>query len=311
MATRTIAVCNFKGGVGKTVLSVNLAAGLSRREKKRGVGYRVLLIDADAQANASTYILGQKTWEEKIYPDPGQTLYGMLYGALSNQRNTIHLSELPGGGRGNAIFGDNSEWPGLYLLPSHYNLALAEDLFKSEEVLNLPGRNRALPPHGLLSYLMRDVKKEFDFIILDCPPNIYNVSRNALFFADEIIVPVIPDWLSVSGLTWLILTLGEQFKRFGQKKRIRAIVPTMWSQAAVYARQMDNISARLYEEWQNNVNFKRLLKGCEFWTGGLMRSVDVAKSVEEFRPLLDFSRSNKVRLQIETMVDHLLGIKQK
>jgi len=309
-SVRRIAICNFKGGVGKTVLSVNLAAGLASREKKSGEPYRVLLIDADAQSNASTYMLGQEVWEESIYPNPGLTLYGMIHEAVNHSRKSIEMTDIRGGPE-SGIFGNGAAWPSLYLLPAHYNLALAEELLKREEPLNLAGKTSAIAPHKLLTTLLARIENQFDFIILDCPPNIYHVTRNALYFADEIVIPVIPDWLSVSGLTWLILTLGEQFKRVGQSKTVRAIVPTLWNAAAFYENQMDRITNKLHTEWKVNPAFKNLLSGCKFWEPGLMRHVDVADAVGKYRPLTDFGQKNRSRQQIETMVDELIGKKSK
>lgn len=311
MAVRKIAICNFKGGVGKTVLSVNIAAGLAQRQKKTGENFRVLLVDADAQANSSVYMLGQDVWEQEIFPNPGFTLYGMFKEIVAGKRNSLKPEELVGGGPGVELFGAGRDWPSLRLLPAHYDLTFAEDLLKGERQIALPGRSKKVMQHQLLELLLAPIEAEFDFIIIDCPPNVYHVARNALYYADEVLVPVIPDWLSVSGLTWLILTLGEQFKNFGQEKRIRGIIPTLWNQIAVYENQMELIANKLLKEWKKNTTFKSQLKGCEFWEPGLMRAADIAKAVEEFRPLTDFSASVRVRIQIEMLVDRLLGKKIK
>lgn len=310
MAVKRIAICNFKGGVGKTVLSVNLAAGIARRAKKNGRNYRVLLVDADAQANSSTYVLGWEAWERRIYPHSNRTLSGMIAEAVNGTRAKITAQELIAG-PDSGIFLKPQDWPTLALLPAHYDLARTEELLKSKEKVKLAGKSKAVPPHALLANLLEEVEQEFDYVIVDCPPNIYQVARNALYYADDVIVPVIPDWLSVSGLTWLILTLGEQFQMFDQQKHIRAIVPTMVSSGNLYRVQMEQIAKKLHEEWKKNTTFKAILKGCEFWdTAALQRSVDVAKAVEEFRPVTDFARSNKARAQFEEMVDLLLGVQK-
>lgn len=120
-------------------------------------------------------------------------------------------------------------------------------------------------------------------------------------------MPVIPDWLSVSGLTWLILTLADQFASFGQKKHIKAIVPTMVSTGSVYLDQMKKIADRLHDEWQKSTRFKQILKGCQFWDEeALHRSVDVAKAVENFQSVYNYNMSNKTRMQFEKMVGKIL-----
>lgn len=310
MAVKRIAICNFKGGVGKTVLSVNLAAGLARRPKKNGKPHRVLLVDADAQANSTSYVLGWEAWGERIYPHSGRTLSGLLREAVQGRRGTIARADLIGG-PDSGIFLKPNEWDSLVLLPSHYDLALIEEELKTDAKVKLAGRSRAVPSYAVFHELMQEVEAEFDYVIVDCPPNIYQVARNVLYYADDVIVPVIPDWLSVSGLSWLILTLSEQFRGFDQQKRIRAIVPTMVGQGGVYQTQMDQITDTLQREWKKNTNFKSIVQGCEVWTSAaLPRSVDVAKAVEAFRPLTDLAASHKVRTAIEIMVDQVLGVRK-
>ena len=307
MAARRIAICNFKGGVGKTVLSVNLAAGLARRTKKNGRNYRVLLVDADAQANASTYMLGQEEWEQRIYPNSARALSGIFAEALAKSRAAISQNDLLVG-PDSGIFRRAQDWPGLALLPAHYDLARTEELLQSHSQVALPGRTDSIQSHQVLATLMEKVEKDFDYVIVDCPPNIYQVASNALYYADDVIVPVIPDWLSVSGLSWLILTLADQFASFGQKKHVRAIVPTMVSSGRFYETQMDRIAKKLHDEWQKNTRFKQLLKGCSFWDREAMyRSVDVARAVEEFQPVYNYNMSNKSRMQFELMVDRILN----
>lgn len=306
MAVRKIAICNFKGGVGKTVLAVNLAAGIARRTKKHGGNYRVLLIDADAQANASTYMLGKAEWEQRIYPNSARALSGILADALDQKRTSIAATDLLIG-PDSGIFRKAQDWPSLALLPAHYDLARTEAKLQSQKQVAFPGMADEVPSHAVLATLLREVEHQFDYIVIDCPPNIYQVASNALYYADEVIVPVIPDWLSVSGLTWLILTLADQFESFGQKKHLKAIVPTMVSVGSIYVTQMEQIANQLHKEWQKSSRFKQILKGCEFWEKeALHRSVDVAKAVESFQSVYNYSGSNRTRMQFEKMVDKIL-----
>lgn len=308
MAAKIIAFCNFKGGVGKTLLAVNTAVGLADRPGNDGP-LRVLLIDADPQANASSYALSQQVWNEQIYPNSTQSLAGLILRYVQEGKAATHEDLI--GGPNSLLFSDPDgklkHWPNLYLLSSHYDLADREALLHSESgQLGIPGRTRPVHSFELFSYILNPYKKKFDYILIDCPPNLFHMTQNALHFADHIIVPVIPDWLSTSGLAWLIKSLSDRFKKFGQKKRISAIVPAKWKSTwKVHNNHKEIIANKIYSEWPQNTAVQKLIKGCEFWDG-LADAADVAKSVEASRPLQDYGASNSARNQMDAMVDAIL-----
>ncbi|MCR9143856.1 MAG: AAA family ATPase [bacterium] len=310
MPAKSIAICNFKGGVGKTVLAVNLATALANRLQKGGG--RVLLMDLDSQANASAYMAGRENWRSQLYPNSAKSLFGVLERNLSRGFQPITADDLVGGEDALLFWsGDRrSHWTNLFLLPSHHDLWQMEDRLAAEgrRGIALTGMPREIMPFELLHEVSAWARESFDYIILDCPPGNHHLVQNALFTAENILVPVIPDWLSSGGLARLIHTLVEHFQRFQQtSKSVRAIVPTLWdNRLSVFNDHKARLANSLYEDWKTEDRLKKVLKGCELWDG-LRRSGPVANLVEDCRPIVDLSPGDPARSQLETMVELISG----
>lgn len=171
----TLAVANAKGGTLKTSLAVHLAAGLAKQ------GARVLLVDADPQGNASTWLLG-------TLPDtPGAAE------ALKGQVRIDAAHAVPGA-------------PGLLLLSGGPSVAGAE-LALAAEVAGETLLRRALGRHTA----------RFDYVVIDCPPALGITVVSALVAADGVIVPVLPSFLALAGLGQLEETRGRVVERLGAR----------------------------------------------------------------------------------------------
>ena len=184
-----IAFANQKGGVGKTTTAINLGACLAAR------GRRVLIVDVDAQANATSG-LGCRAPE-------GRTSYDVLLGALPAAAAVI-----PAGA------------PGLWLIPSSPTLAGAD-----VELVPLAGREFFL--RRALNEGEEALRTRYDYVLVDCPPSLGLLTINALTAADEVIVPVQCEYLALEGLGQLARTLELVRRQLNPGLRLRGLVMKM------------------------------------------------------------------------------------
>lgn len=162
--SKVIAIANHKGGVGKTTSVASIGLGLSLK------GYKVLLLDLDAQANLTSFFL-QETEEERA------TIYDSLIAG-----KPLPVSEV----------GKN-----LYLVPSGLEMARAEgDL------------NGKIERERLLNLLLEPVKDEYDYILIDCPPSLGIVTTNAFVASTDIYVPLTAEALPLKGMRMLEEYIG-------------------------------------------------------------------------------------------------------
>lgn len=183
--TRIIAVCSQKGGVAKTTTTANLGAILAYK-------HRVLLVDWDPQSSLG-YTLG-------VSPDP--TAYRVL------------RAYAEGGAAGYLPTVTPASTARLRIVPSHLDLALAE-----VELLHADRREY------LLTDLLAPLLRTFDFVLIDCPPSLGVLTINALTAATEVLVPVVPEYLAVQGLSRLTQTIDRVQRRLNPRLRVAGIIP--------------------------------------------------------------------------------------
>lgn len=194
-----ISIINFKGGVGKTTLAVNLTACLAHQFKRR-----VLLIDLDAQANASTWVLGSAKWQlvagrKKL----NDTSYGLFTGKLTADKIQTPY-QAP----------ETGFIPQLDLIPASFHQIKLEDFItKRKDMALINERYVKDSEFRILSSKIHEFADDYDYIIYDSPPNLYSVTKNSLVSSDFIIVPCIPDTLSTFGLKLLIHESNSLIKR--------------------------------------------------------------------------------------------------
>ena len=196
---QTIAIVNQKGGVGKSTTAVNLGAGLVRQ------GKRVLLIDADSQANL-TEMLG---WQQPDELSP--TLATMLERIISDrpiepQNGILHHKE------------------GMDLLPANIELSGLE-----VSLVNTMSRETVLRTY------LSEVKRQYDYILVDCSPSLGMLTLNALTAADRVIIPVQSHYLPVKGLEQLLRTV-----------RISGILITMVDNRTNFAKEISQLVRDTY-----------------------------------------------------------------
>ena len=198
-----ISFINLKGGVGKTTCCANIAGELARENRK------VLVIDADAQANISTLLMGVKRYHEKfdfeargeeVYRD---TIYQIFLDAMEeneeNKRFDFERAVIKSVVRKEVRRREQHPLSHLDLLPTTYHIMQLE-----QKIVNYV-RSR----FAILNRFLLTIKDLYDFILIDCPPNIYTTTHNSLYASDYYIIPTVPDYLSINGFPLLINTLNK------------------------------------------------------------------------------------------------------
>jgi chromosome partitioning protein len=178
---RKISFINYKGGVGKTSLIVNIAACLAK------AGKRVLLFDFDTQSNASIWLLRLERWN-KINNSSEGAIYSIFEPGTVRVKDLI-IKDVVEDKNGDKLL------PGLDLVPTTFNLVDLESEFQGQ-----PG----CPPYLMFQQQVAEVEDNYDFILFDCPPNILRASQCGVFCSNEIYVPANPDALSLIGFTLLV-----------------------------------------------------------------------------------------------------------
>lgn len=193
---KIVALANQKGGVGKTTTTINLAASLAVLEK------RVLIIDADPQANATSG-LGFEMSDENIY--------GVLIGETDIRSTIQHSADIPL----------------LDLVPSNINLVGAEaELLEIEN-----GQFR-------LKMAIESVRDDYDFIIIDCSPSLGLITLNALTAADSVLIPVQCEYFALEGLGKLLNTIKMVKSGLNPTLEIEGFLFTMYDSRLRLANQV-------------------------------------------------------------------------
>ncbi|MEW6352301.1 MAG: ParA family protein [Thermodesulfobacteriota bacterium] len=194
MAPGVFSFINCKGGVGKTAVSVNVAAILAHSR----FGQRVLLLDMDPQCSATKWVMGDAECVERMDNENHKTVYQLFhdaaYGTDSFDFDEAVL-KTPKAVRGTSI--------NLNLLPGSRNLRNVEDMLWQRAV------NLSYPVTQILIKKLRPYLSNYDIVIVDCPPNTFRVTQNALAMSTHVLVPVMPDSLSLSGFEDLVRSLYD------------------------------------------------------------------------------------------------------
>jgi chromosome partitioning protein len=198
MIRKIICLANQKGGVGKTTTAINLAASLAAAEK------RTLLVDCDAQGNASSGMgIDAKTVREK-------NLYHSLIGRIPLE---------------DAVVG--TQIPHLDLIPANQDLVGIE-----VEFLQLQEREKRLRT------LLRQLERDYEYIIIDCPPSLGFLTLNALVASDYLIIPLQCEYFALEGLGHLLQTMRLVKTKLNPTLTLGGIVLTMYDSRNLLSRRV-------------------------------------------------------------------------
>lgn len=195
---RVIAMCNQKGGVGKTTTTINLGASLAE------YGRRVLIVDLDPQGAASVG-LGINTL------DMDQTIYTLLMNPKAEVASSICPTCVEG----------------LDIIPANIDLSAAEVQLVTE-----------VARESALARVLRHVEDDYDVILIDCQPSLGLLAVNALTAAHGVIVPVETEFFALRGVALLVETIETVRDRINPRLKIDGIVPTMVDSRTLHSREV-------------------------------------------------------------------------
>lgn len=203
-----ISTINLKGGVGKTTTTVGLAEMLTSE-----FGKKVLLVDLDPQTNATTMLIGEHKWKE--LNDEEYTLARLFKDALEPENSRFNLEKSLQRNVSNITVVEN-----LDLIPSSIDLINIQD-----DLAKMPaGQFYANNPVEILKKAIRPIMDNYDYILIDCPPNMGIITLNGLRIADGYIIPTIPDVLSTYGIPQIIQRVNAFSNDIGKEIKVLGIV---------------------------------------------------------------------------------------
>ena len=212
MNKKIISIINQKGGVGKTTTIINLAAGLSMKDKK------ILVIDLDPQGNATTGLGLSNTESSNL------TIYSVLNG---NKK----ISEVI----------KPTKFQNLNLITSNVDLS-------GLEVETAGDSRRAFKLKDELTPILNDSRASYDYILIDCPPSLSLLTIMALVASDELVVPLQTEFFALEGLTQLMKTIERIKSNLNPNLKIRGILLTMYDKRNKLSSQVEAEARNYFNE---------------------------------------------------------------
>ncbi|WP_181160741.1 MULTISPECIES: ParA family protein [Bifidobacterium] len=205
---RIIAMCNQKGGVGKTTSSINIAGALTN------FGRKVLIVDSDPQG-ASSVGLGINA------NSVDNTIYTAMFNPSLDPHEVVH----------------HTRFEGLDIIPANIDLSAAEVQLVTEV-----GREQ------VLASVLRPLRDEYDLIIIDCQPSLGLLTVNALTAADGVIIPVAAEFFALRGVALLMQSIEKVKSRINRGLEIDGVLVTMYTRTLHSEEVLDRIYEAFQEK---------------------------------------------------------------
>ncbi|BDB59670.1 MULTISPECIES: ParA family protein [Rhodococcus] len=256
---RVIATINLKGGVGKTTTTAALGEFMAAE-----FGQRVLMIDLDPQTNLTTMMVGEERWHE--LNELGLTLATLFNKAITPDADAFDIEKAVQKG-----VSPVRAVRDLDLLASSLDLMDIQEGLTHQQYAD-PGSHR--PVEVLLS-AVRPIADRYDYILVDCPPNLGILTLNGLRLADGYLIPTIPDILSTYGIPQLQTKIQQFAKRTGHTVREIGLVITKYRSASNLHRtiieqlQRDERIANVVPAWVPEAN--QIAASAEFVPYGTLK----------------------------------------
>jgi len=308
-SAKVISMINWKGGVGKTTCAVNLAAEWAYS------GNNVLLIDIDAQASASAYLYTEEKYKDEYFNPIAEALRSRreeqaakniaitksIFGIFWDSIKDVMLFS-----KDNGIKRSLAGLRTLDLIPSTFYLN------ELEQEITSASSTQGLSPFSVMKLGLNrhHILEDYNYILIDCPPNLNLITLNAIFASDYFLIPTIPDMLSTLGLPLLIRRLQTVKKRRleldGKDPKLLGIILTKISY------QLRGIQTSWVEEqipWmlERYIEDNFVWRKARLFENKIKEAVDIQKAVEESRPLCTSrEKSREIRIQFQNLAKEII-----
>jgi chromosome partitioning protein len=225
--TKIVSIINLKGGVAKTTTTIQLAECLVSEFDKK-----VLVIDLDPQTNATISLISEEKWEK--LDASGETLHQLFTDKLEKtskfelskalQKNTSNLKLI-----------------NLHLLASSIRFIDIQD-----RISEIPAQTGyAINPMEIVKTAIHSILGDYDYVLIDCPPNLGFITRNGIEISDYYLIPTIPDTLSTYGIPQIVKTIHQFTKERNLRIKCLGLVVTKFdSRSESHARGKNNLPTR-------------------------------------------------------------------
>jgi chromosome partitioning protein len=255
---KVIAIANQKGGVGKTTTTFNLGVALKNQGKK------VLVVDADPQGDLTTY-MGYN--ENELKTTLAQLMESVIYDSPLNTKKAIL---------------NNDE--GIDLIPSDLDLSATEAMLVN-----------AMSREITIRTILSDVKKDYDYILIDCMPSLGMLTINALACSDKVIIPVQDHFLAAKGMGHLLKTVSRVKRTINPTLEVGGILLTL-------VNSRTNLSKETVQDLKENYG-----KAIKIYNSQIPLAVKTAESTSRGKSIFEYDKNSKVATAYEEFAKEVLN----